>query len=626
MKTYKLNKDSVFYIPFYFLKQYIFWILFFALNRLVFFLYNFSASKSAGLSEVLKSFWNAIYLDTSMASYILIIPFLILFFQSFIRKNFFNKINIFYTFFIALIVSLTYIGELGIYNDWHEKLSFKAIAFLVRPDEVINTAGPKLLIIGFLLLTLLFSSAIILYKKLFHENIKIIKRNFIFSTIWFLLMPGILLLGMRGGLQEIPISSSIVYFSKSNHINIGTVNTPWNLIFSILNNQKFQDKNPFEFYSYEEANKIVDSLYFVEKDTTELILTVEQPNIVIIMLESWSADAIEVLGGYKGITPNFNKLSKEGILFTEHRSNGMLSHQAVVAIYSSFPSTPETSIIQHSDKYEKLSFLTKKLKNYNSSFYFGGHLHYGNIKSYLYYSEFDKIHEVYDFPDDAIRGNMGVHDESLFKKIISDSKDFKEPFLCGAFTLSSHSPFDFPMETVINWGDEYQKYLNSIYYTDKCLGEFIENAKKQDWYDNTLFIFLADHSHPSPKNWWYYSPDIRRVPMLFFGNVLKEKYKGYKFNKNSSQVDLAATLLAQLKIKHDDFKYSRNLFNPYTNIFSIYGFDDGFGFVSPDGYIVYDKFNDAGIIKFEGNKKIKDSLEKSGKAYLQVLYNDFLKF
>ncbi len=626
----KTHTTSPWQIIPYFLRQFIFWLLFFASERLVFFLYNFTDSKLAGISDILLSFWHALYLDISMACYFMLLPFLLLLFQSLFKLQFLNQINRWQTYLILPIAAMIYASELGIYEEWHEKLSFKAIAYLERPSEAFNSAKTSILLLASGLVIAFTTVGIFLYNKFVHKNLIIEKRNFIFSGLWFLLMPGIILLGLRGGVQQIPISQSAVYFSKNNFVNLATVNSVWNLAFSIQFNSKFKNHNPFIYYDFKEAKAITDSLYRVEKDTTIQILNTKNPNIVLVMLESWSGDLVGSIGGYKGITPNFDKIAENGLLFTKNYSVGMLSHQAVVAIYSAFPSTPEVDIIKHADKYEGLNCFIKDLKGYSTSFYFGGELNYGNIKSYIYFNGFENIVEGKDFENvpDKIQGKMGVHDQGLYNRLLADIKQFKTPFFCGAFTLSSHSPFDFPMDEKITWGDAEMHYLNSVLYADKALGEFVQKAKNEDWYDNTLFILTADHSHPTPKKRGYYSVEQRHTPMLFFGNALKEEYRGTTYNGFSNQTDIAATLLAQLGKEHDKYQWSRNLFNPYINNFIYYGFEDGFGWVEENGnYMVYNERENWGILEHKAeSKKKKEQMLRNGKAYLQILFQEFLDY
>ncbi|MEK6616060.1 MAG: LTA synthase family protein, partial [Bacteroidota bacterium] len=353
------------------------------------------------------------------------------------------------------------------------------------------------------------------------------------------------------------------------------------------------------------------------------------PNIVLVILEGWSADMIKSLGGYDSVTNGFDKLASEGILFDSIYASGSLSDQGMTAIFSGFPALPSgTSIIGQPGKYGHLPCLNTEFKKsgYSTSYMFGGQLSYGNIKAYMYYNNFDKILEGKDFAGNIPQGKLGVHDEYLYARQLQELKKEKEPFFAGMFTLSSHSPYDFTMPRKIFWGDDEINYVNGMYYADSCLYDFIQKSKKEKWYDNTLFIFVSDHSHSSPKHWAQQQPEYRKIPMLFYGNVIKDEFKGYHYKKICSQVDLAATLLHQLNVSSDKFEWSKNLFNPYANEFAFYETRDGFGFVRPNQYLVYSHSNNNFYFEKTNSPAEKARLEKEGKSFLQTVFQEYTDY
>jgi len=612
-----------------FFRQLFFWLLFFALTRLIFIVYHIQLLKveNIGIAEVMQAFWYALPLDISTVSYILIIPFLILMIQSVYTWNWLNINNKIYTALLILIYSLITTSELGIYEEWKTKLNYKALHYLKHPDEVFNSAQTGNFIFLVILFFLQISAAIYLYNRFFYKNIKNIKRNYVFSALFLMIMPVLLFLGIRGGWQEIPINQSQSYYSNHNLLNLAAVNSGYNMLGSTLENRKFLEENPFLVYDMDEAKEIVEKLHTVERDTTSVFLSIRKPNIVLILLESWSADLIESLGGEPGITPEFEKLTKEGILFTNLYASGNRSEQAMSSIFGGFPSTPITAITHNLDKVTKLPSMIRILntEGYASSFYFGGQLIYGGIKSYITIAEFDKIYEIYDFDKELPQGKLGIHDEFVFDRLLNDMDKEKEPFFSAFFTLSTHSPFDQPMDKVLDWGGNENEYINSAYYTDWCIGEFLKSARKKSWYDQTLFILVADHSHNSYRNWPVTSPQYRRIPLLFYGNVIMDEYKGKKISQLSSQTDIPRTILCQLELDSDQFFWSRNLFNPFTQEFAFYEANEGVGWIRPSGHFVYNNLIDH-YLELDLPPAIQDSVIKEGKAYLQVLFQEFMDF
>ncbi|MEI7980714.1 MAG: LTA synthase family protein, partial [Bacteroidota bacterium] len=438
------------------------------------------------------------------------------------------------------------------------------------------------------------------------------------------LTPGFLVLGMRGGIQQIPINQSQSYYSNHNILNISAVNNAFNLYISIFENLQNFNHDPYVFMDQKSADRIISRIYYTPKDSTLQILNIRRPNIVLFILESWSGDLIEDLGGEPGITPEFRKLQKQGILFDQIYASGSRSEQGMASIFGGFPAHPISSITVQPDKFVKLPSLIKDMKQvgYNTSYYFGGQLIYGNIKGYIYFNGFDKIMEVYDFPDNIPRGKLGIHDQFTLDFLAEDLKTKRQPFFAALFTLSTHSPWDQPFEKPLKWGDNEHEYINAAYYTDHYLGDFFEKAQKQPWFDSTLFIIVADHSHNSYRNWHPESREYHKIPLLFVGRAIKEKYRGTINHKLGNQHDIAATLLTQLGIGAKEFRYSKNLLNPFTPDFAYYSTEDGVGWICPNGYFTYD--SGPGYYYWWTDPKLPDSIRLQGKAYLQTVFREYM--
>jgi phosphoglycerol transferase MdoB-like AlkP superfamily enzyme len=610
------------------IRQFVFWLLFFALNRLLFLLYysGLVSIEEPGFGEILSGFWHALRLDISTASYLLLIPFLLLLFRSLFNARWPDTANKIYTSILIICYTLITVGELGIYAEWKTKLHYKALHYLSHPGEVYNTASTADFFWLLIIFIALSAISIFAYVRFFYLPIPKIRRSIIGTIVFIILIPGLLFLGIRGGIQEIPITQSQSYYSNYNILNNAAVNSGYSFTFSLIENYRFMKESPYQFYDDEEALMMLKKINHVEKDSTINILKTRRPNIVILMLESWSADLIASLGGEEGITPEFEKLVDDGILFTRLYASGNRSEQAMSSIFGGFPATPITAITHNLDKVTKLPSLPEILKEegYLTSFYFGGHLMYGGIKSYISIAGFEQVMEIYDFPDSIPRGKLGVHDEFVFDYQLKELNSTPQPFFSVIFTLSSHSPYDQPMEKVLDWGGSENEYINSAYYTDKCLGEYFQKASQEAWFDNTLFVIVADHSHNSYRHWPVTSPQYRHIPLLLYGNVIKDSLKGSKIDRLSSQADIPVSLAKQLQLNTDDFSWSRNLFNPYTPEFTFYEATNGVGWIRPYGHFVWDRTY--GFLEMDAPEEMQDSMVKEGKAYLQVLFREFIDY
>lgn len=613
-------------LPFLLLRHYLFWMVIFVVTRAVFLSWNAEELKGAGFGEIISVFAHGIYIDTAMACYLLVPTFLFLALSGITQREWPLKLNRFVVLLLLICVSLISIGELPIYDEWHTKLNYKALWFFGNPSEVFHTASWKQLVFGSLATAVLTWLFFRLHKRLTLPA-EIPPRKPLPETIVFVLLaPALLFLGFRGGWQPIPVQVSDAYYSQYNVLNLAAVNSTFNLASSCIENAK-ADK-PYAFLPSKEALQLFDDMHAVEKDTTIRILTTDRPNVVLVVLESWSADLVKSCGGYDSITPHFEELIHDGVLFTNCYASGSLSDQGMAAVFSAFPAQPKTSIITQPTRYAHLPCINSSFKNagYKTSFAFGGQLSYGNIKAYMYYNGFDRIIEGKDFDASLPQCRLGVADQYLFARELEEFSKDPQPFFGAMFTLSTHGPFDFPMEEKLHWGDKEKPYINSVLYADGCIHDFIEGAKKTPWFKNTLFIFVSDHSHNSPKNWAFNQPEYRHIPMLFYGEVIKPEYRGMKYDSISSQTDLAATLLHQLNMDASAFSFSKNLFNPHTPHFAWYAFDEGFGLVTPEGHVTWAVKD--GATQFEQFRTPADKQPaiRRGQAYLQILTERYFSY
>ena len=610
----------------FFLKLYFFWLFLFFINRVIFFIFYFKSFKNIKLLEVLQIIPNSIPLDLSFISYVATVIFLLIllgFLLSFFKiEQFINKTVNFFLVSMILFTNFVSAGEICLYKEWETKLNYTALSHLKQPSEVFLTASNiDYLIFSFYILVSIIVIRFYFYNIKIHfkfqkNTFKSILKKIVFAP----LILGVFFYFIRGGLQSIPINISDAYFSKNIIVNDLTVNSNWNIIQSYFKSSRSINGNPYKKYSKKDYDLFVEN--YVNDSTSKVlpikILKDEQPNIVFILLESWSADIIESLGGLKSITPNFNKLEEQGLLFSNFYSNGWKSEQAVSSIFSSFPVFPYISIIKETDKARKLPSINKSLKNYNSSFIFGGQLSYGNIKGFLLNQKFDLVLDIDDF--DYPRGRLGIHDEFMFDEFHLHLNKMKEPFFSTLFTLSSHSPYDFPFKHKFSFNSRHDPYVNSIAYTDSCLGVFFNKIKNEKWYDNTLFIIVSDHSHSTPINRRVAQKERFKIPMLWYGNVLHDKYKGVSNEILSSHIDITPTLLSQLNYK-DDSKYFGNDIFKLNKKYVPYSFVRGYGMINDfSSYafsITYDK-------PFEIDIKKDSNIIRNTELFMQYSFDKYM--
>ncbi len=625
----KLNLRSIFAYWFKILKIYFFWLFLFILWRDLFILINHSLIYSSGVNnaDLYPILWHALELDFSMASYIMVFVYLFLSIALFIDSKFINKLINSYNYILIVLYSLLGVGEIALYPEWKTKVNAKALEYLTRPAEVMGSNKTGDTIWQLLLWILISVAAIYLYKYIAGKRAVLQPRSNVFIRYIVIFFTGVgIFIGMRGGIQEIPISLSQSYFSKKDVVNDISVNSGWNLVYNILNTEKINDVNIFKTYPQKEAQSIVKQLHYCKKDTTISIINQAQPNVLFIILESWSGDLVGALGGKKGITPNFDRLSREGLFFTHFYANGNRSQQGLAAILGCFPALPITTLTTQPEKMRKTATITSVFNDhhYSTAFYYGGELRYGNIKAYLIHNGFQTIKEDADWDSSIPRGKLGIHDGYMFTLLAKALEKTKQPFFVDYFTLSSHSPYDQPMKPHIKWNDSEDDFHNSVYYSDSCIGNFMRQAKQSSWYKNTLIVFVADHSHQTYTHRSIATAAYRHIPLLITGGALKNEYKGKTINTIFAQVDIGKTILKQLHFNADTFHWSKDMFNPYEPSFAYFELNEGFGWIRGDGYLSYDHFNKRFIDNTYKNKTLRDKMYKQGAAYLQEVFQEFI--
>jgi phosphoglycerol transferase MdoB-like AlkP superfamily enzyme len=238
------------------------------------------------------------------------------------------------------------------------------------------------------------------------------------------------------------------------------------------------------------------------------------------------------------------------------------------------------------------------------------------MESYLTTAGFTHITEDDNFDQSIDNSKWGVADHYVFDRLLQESDSARNPFFKVMLSLSSHEPFEVPMERVIKGNDEQSLFLNSCFYTDKSLGAFIDQAKKTNWWKNTLIIVTADHGHRFPHTEELKDKERFQIPMLWLGGAISKK--DTVIQTISGQTDMANTLLSQVGKVEPSYAFSKNILDARVIPFAVYVFNNGFGYIDPVGETIYD-FDYKSYIKQDNNAEGI----LAGKAYMQSLFNDY---
>lgn len=599
------------------------WIGFFELARIIFLLYHYSQTSQLSFATTLLTFVYGFRMDLSMACYIILLPCLFVLLSVFIpffRRSLVYKIYSGIILFLLLIIVLV---DLEIYNEWGYRLDSTVLQYLSSPKEAWASTGHLPVFWILLTFALVFAGLLFLFNKLMERSVFLLhterEQEFI-SAVVIVCFAALLIIPIRGGIQMQPMNPSWVYFSSNNYANVSALNASWNFFQDVLDKER-AISNPYLFLSNQRSSAIVDSLYRRTDAHVQLVDTSSgKPNVILIVWESFTAKATWTSIEGKEVTPNFNRLKKEGVFFSNIYASGDRTHKGMSAIFSGYPALPNTSIIRFPQKSARLTLISNLFKQhgYSNTFYYGGEPDYDNYKSYWLHGQFNIVSEDAFNSKDKIT-EWGISDGAVAKYMINDFKNWKPPFFNCWLTLTSHVPYKIPEPSTFTGDDEATKFLNSIHYTDEVIGNFIDSCKKQPWWKNTILIILADHGMRFPRTGKIIN-DFK-IPLLWLGGAI-EKNKGLVINRLASQIDLSATLTKQLGWNASVFPFSRDITDSTSVPFSFFSNSISFGLVQPDNYFIYDV---KGKRIKEQQGKITEKDMNTGKALQQFIYNDYLK-
>lgn len=590
-------------------------ILVFALQKPVFMLYNHASGGGLSISDYLQVMVHGLQLDATVAGYLTVIPLLLTLLSVWIPGRYITFILKGYFFIVACIISLIFVVDIALYPYWGFRLDATPLFYLQSPSDALASAPASTLILQTLVFVV-YTYGIFWALKRFVLPLmpeQYVKKMFS-NSVQLVLLGGILFIPIRGGVTTSTANVGMVYFSKNQFLNHSAINPCFSFLASLSKQQDFAAQ--YNYFSESQRSKIFKKLTNQPQgDSIPELLTTKNPNIILILMESFSANAIEVLGGEAGVTPNINRLSKEGILFSNMYANSFRTDRGIVAVLNGYLAQPTTSIMKYPSKSQTLPSIAKSLqkKGYTSDMLYGGDINFTNMQSYFFSSGYSKVTADRDFPLKSRLSKWGANDDITFAHLYQSMTDNsrKEPFFSTFLTLSSHEPFEVPYNRLKD------PYLNSVAFTDSCLGDFIDKLKKLPLWNNTLIVLVSDHGFRYPASVKEHDPKRYHIPMLWLGGAIKEPRVIANYG---NQTDLAATLLYQLDLPHKEFTFSNNMVDSLQPAYAFYSYNNGFGFIDTTGVSVYDCESEKPlIIKPEAGNEIRLN---NGKALLQTLYDD----
>ncbi|MDU8923437.1 LTA synthase family protein [Pasteurellaceae bacterium LIM206] len=434
------------------------------------------------------------------------------------------------------------------------------LEYLLYPKEVFSMLGKGHPLATVLSLVLSVVSAVLFWRVSGRATQNIRFPKWQWRPVLVLCVIALTVLGGRSTLANRGINPAMVAFSSDGLVNSLVLNSGYSVLYAA--NQLKSEEISSEVYgemSVEEMLQRVKANRPAADYISEQYPTLSRNrasyqgkprNIVIILEESFGAQFVGTLGG-KNLTPEFDKLARQGWLFDNLYATGTRSVRGIEALVSGFTPTPARSTVKLTKSQTNFFSIAEILKQqgYDTSFIYGGEKHFDNMASFFYGNGFTRIIDQNDYKNPEFSGIWGVSDEDLFRKANDTFNQLHQqgkPFFSLVFSSSNHDPFEFPDGKIELVEHPKATVNNAVKYADYAIGQFFRMAKQSDYWQDTIFLVIADHDARA------YGASLLpvehfHIPALILGSDIQPR----RDNRLVSQFDMPTTLLSLAGVNAD---------------------------------------------------------------------------
>ncbi|UZT98253.1 LTA synthase family protein [Chryseobacterium fluminis] len=529
--------------------------------------------------DILRAFFTGFVFDLTMGSLFLALYaiYLLVFPKRWTGSLFDQCFSYFYLTLIFIIIYFSLLAEIPFWDEFGVRFNFIAVDYLIYTYEVvenINQSYPLpeigVVLVGLIVITFVLFKKLDIFKKTFSDKSPL--RHRFFFALPVLTIAVVLGWGMKNKhadfsnnmvVSELGKNGAFSFLTafKSNELDyeIFYPKLPEKEAYSMVKKDLLQENQEYRTAAYDDISRLTTG-------NQE-----QKPNIILIAIESFSADFLTEFGNKDHLTPNYGKLSKESIFFTNLYATGTRTVRGMEALTLSVPPTPGNSIVRRPDNQDLFSVSTIiKSKDYQPYFIYGGDGYFDNMNTFFGGQGFDIVDrdrgnplsdhiktQRFAIPDNEVKfeNAWGICDEDLYNQSIKYADinaKANKPFFQFVMTTSNHKPYTFPAGKIdLPQGDRN----GAVKYTDYALGKFIADAKTKPWFKNTVFVIVADHCASSAGK-WEINIDRHHIPAIIY-NLPDQKPT--RINRLTSQIDLMPTLFGYLGWSYTTSLYGKDI-------------------------------------------------------------------
>ena len=582
-------------------------LIVFLIGRVGFVLNNRDIEKLSFLDAASACWRGFVEHDLMVAAMLLAIPWLV---GLFAIRHYGFRLRAWltpYYIVMGLAVAAIIVADAVMYEYWQFKLGMVVLSYAASPEGATNSVSLSFILIRVVLMLLLALWTVVPCIFLTPKTLptgnteRLWYRNI--SIIWiFLLVSGVLWMHQGDVYTSKPHPTQL-----ANH---AAVNPVYAFAKSIRLTKNYDKR--YNLLSEEDRSDLFKGLYpEPANDVQDSLLIQQRPDILVVFIEGFGSRFVEELGGLPDVAPGWKRFIPEGIFWENYYSNSFRTDRGTVSAFSGWLSYTDIGLMRQAEMHSSLPSLARSLaeEGYETGYIYGGAMTNMGKRKYLEDMGFANLYDDTAFSSEEKSGCWGVNDSTALQKackLISEWKDGHH-FLV-AQTLSSHEPWDVPYHRLDD------KILNAFAYTDYSIACMIDSLKRLPEWDNLLVIMIPDHGYLYKQS--YKDPGFFRAPMLWMGGAIKAPRR---MQVLMNQSDIAATLLSQLGISHDEYIWSRNVLSQtYTYPFVYCNYPAGLLFADSTGTSIYDLDGNAVMMEEPADEGLRIV---RAKAILQTSYD-----
>lgn len=542
-------------------------VVFFLFRLMLFTSIDYEFAADVSFLTKATAFVKGVWFDNVIACYISILPLVVmwvsLFFKRFPRWAFrFTSVFTSALYTIAFVVSAANVPYFQYFFTNINSSIFNWFGYAGTTGGMIfgETAYILPIICGILAIAFIWIANIKLSrwfasKAAKEEPLQYKMKPLIIYITGGLAVIGLCVFGIRGRTGYNPIKVSQAYYCQDAFLNQLGVSPTFNLLTSYMDDMR-KENRPIELLDDAEAlknmqqylnRKGIEGVSPLARKVVAIDSSMGKRNVVIVLMESMSARLMQSYGQEKPLTPFLDSLYNQSRSYRNFYSSGIHTNHGITATLYSFPTVLNRNAMKGTKipRYVGLPDVLAQ-NGYRNMFFMSHESQYDNMNAFFRTNGFHEIYAQEDYPAEEVVNSFGVPDAYLFKYAlnkINEKANDNKPFFSVILTISNHPPYIIP-EGFKSCTAEPEFQI--VEYADRAIADFMQQAKKEPWYDNTIFVFLGDHGKIVGTPECEMPQSYNNVPLMIYGKGIEPQI----ITDLASQVDVAPTLLSMLGVNY----------------------------------------------------------------------------